>query len=444
VSGRTGIDATVQAHRALDREMVRGMVVVALFAAISGIARVGQDAAIAWRYGTGPMVDAYYFVTSLAGWPLAVALSTLTVLVAPNDAALRQRDPGAARRFRSELLGAVLLAALLAWPLAWWALDAIATSPLGGLQRSAAAQAVAGVPALVVVVPLGLVGALLAVWMVAAGRHVLTLLEALPALTLLVMLLAASGPVLFWGTALGVALQVAAMALVLRGSNDLPRPQLGLSAPWAGFSQGALALLIGQMLFSLVPLVDPLFAARIGEGAVASLSFASRLILGLQGLAGLAVQRAGLPLLSRLMATSPADSRRVALRWAAVAGAAGVLIGLLVAALADPLVSLLFERGRFTATDREQVATLLRYGMLQMPPFLAGLALSTALASARAGGYLALTCWVGLLVKVLFSVVLVAHLGAVGLLVATALMYTATGLTGWFALVRHTRPARHL
>jgi putative peptidoglycan lipid II flippase len=205
-----------------------------------------------------------------------------------------------------------------------------------------------------------------------------------------------------------------------------------------------LALLIGQMLFSLVPLVDPLFAARIGEGAVASLSFASRLILGLQGLAGLAVQRAGLPLLSRLMATSPADSRRVALRWAAVAGAAGVLIGLLVAALADPLVSLLFERGRFTATDREQVATLLRYGMLQMPPFLAGLALSTALASARAGGYLALTCWVGLLVKVLFSVVLVAHLGAVGLLVATALMYTATGLTGWFALVRHTRPARHL
>ena len=444
MSGPAGEHAAALAHRALDRTMARGMLVVALFAAVTGVARVGQDAAIAWRFGTGPMVDAYYFLVNLAGWPLAVALSTLTMLVAPTDAALRQSDPRAAQQFRGELLGAVLLAALLALPLAWWAMDAIAASPLGGLQRQAAAQAVTGVPAIVMAVPLGFVGALLTAWLVSAGRHLLTLLEALPALVLIVVLLLAPGPVLFWGTAVGVGLQLAAMALVLHLAHELPRPRLGLSSAWSGFSRGALVLLAGQMLFALTPLVDLFFAARLGEGAVASLSFASRLVLGVQGLAGLALQRAGLPLLSGLMVTAPAESRRVALRWAALAGGAGVLIGLLVAALADPLVSLLFERGRFTAADREQVATMLRYGMLQMPPFLAGLALATALASARAGGYLALAGGVGLVVKLLLSVVLVARLGVVGLLLATALMYTATALTSWFALARHARSAQHL
>ncbi|MBK9136825.1 MAG: polysaccharide biosynthesis C-terminal domain-containing protein [Betaproteobacteria bacterium] len=417
--------------------MSRGIVVVAIFAAVTGVARVGQDAVIAWRFGTDSIVDAYYFAVNLAAWPLAVALSTLTMLVVPADAALRQRDPGAAMQFRGELLGAVFLTAVLALPVAWWVIDVIVGSPHSGLRPAASDHAAAGVPALAAVVPLGLIGALLAAWLVATGRHLVTLLEATPSIVLIIVVLAAPGGMLFWGTMAGVAVQVVAMALALRLARELPRPRLGLSAAWSGFSRGALLLLTGQMLFALIPLMDPFFASRSGEGAVASLSYASRLVLGVQGLAGLALQRAGLPLLSSLTATSPADSRRAALRWAVAAAGVGVLIGLVVAAVAGPLVSALFERGRFTAADREQVAMLLRFGMLQMPPFLAGLALATALASARAAGYLALAGAVGLLVKLMLSVWLVAHLGMAGLLLATALMYTATALVSWFALVRH-------
>ncbi len=431
-------------RRSLDAALARGMLTAAAFAALAGVARVAQDAAIAWRHGTGPTVDAYYFVLNLANWPVAVALSTLTLLVAPAEAALRLHDPAGGERWRGELLGRLLLLAALTLPLAWWGLQHVVHSGLSGLDAGATAVATTGIPLLVAAVPLGLLGALLSAWLVSAGRHVLSLLEALPPLLLTLLLLTLPGPVLFWGTAAGVAVQVVAMAWVLRAADALPRPHLRTldraAEHRAAFARGAWVLLAGQVLFTLFPLIDPFFAAREGEGVVAALSYANRLVLGLQGLAGLALQRAGLPLLSQLMSTAPAEARRITLRWALAAGAAGALIAALVALLADPLVALVFERGRFGAADRAQVAELLRYGMLQLPIYAAGTVIVTALASARGGAALAIAAVAGLAVKLLLSAVLVKLMGVAGLLVATALMYIVTSTIAWLGLRRRLTP----
>jgi peptidoglycan biosynthesis protein MviN/MurJ (putative lipid II flippase) len=172
---------------------------------------------------------------------------------------------------------------------------------------------------------------------------------------------------------------------------------------------------------------------------VAAVGFANRLVLGLQGLAGLALQRAGLPLLSRLAARSPADAWHATQRWALGGAAAGAAMGLAVAVMADPLVGLLYEHGRFSAQDREQVATLLRYGMLQMPAFLAGTVLVTALAASRGGALLALAAGTGLVAKLALSAALVAWQGIAGLLLATARMYTLSTVMVWAALKRRLR-----
>jgi peptidoglycan biosynthesis protein MviN/MurJ (putative lipid II flippase) len=429
-------------QRSLDGAMVRGMGVIAVFAVLSGLARLAQDAVIAWRFGAGAFVDAYYFLWSLVNWPVAVALSVLTVLLGPTAAALRCGDAASARRFRAELLGGVLLVTVPLLPLAWGMLSILTGTGAGGLEPATAQVARAGVPALVLIVPLGVLGALLSAWFVATGRHVLTLLEALPALVLIGLVLTGSEPVLFWGTVLGVTVQVAVMALLLRRAGELPAPRLGRTADaWPLFSQGALLLLLSQMVFALSPLVDALLAARLPEGTLAAVTFASRLVLGLQGVIGLALQRAGLPLLSRLVARSPEASRQVVMRWTLLAALAGAAIGAAVAILADPLVSLLYEHGRFTAADREQVATLLRWGMLQMPAFLANIALVTALASAGARRGLAVVAPIGFAAKLVFSIALVRWQGAVGLMAATALMYCVTAIVTWLALQRCFRAA---
>lgn len=432
--------ATVAATRALDLALARGMLVVALFSVVASTARVAQDAAIAWRYGATPVVDAYHLLLSLVNWPAAVALAMLTLLVPATEAALHRKAGGEAALWRSEMFGWAMLVSALALPLAWWALHLLTASGLVGLQAHAAALAVSGVPLIVMAVPLGLMGAVLSAWLIASGRHVLTLLEALPPLVMMMLVFASSGLVLFWGTATGIAVQLLTMAYVLHITQGLPKPRLTLDCgEWTALRRSALTLLAGQMLFALTPLVDPFFAARLGEGQIATLSYANRLVLGLLSLVGLGLQRAGLPLLVHVMATTPEQARRIVLRWSAAAALAGLLIGLVIAVSADPLVALIFERGQFTAQSREQVAKLLRYGMLQVPLFLVGLVIVTALASERAIGFLALVTGVGLLTKVACSALLVPVLGVPGLLLATALMYAATALTAWFALVRRLR-----
>lgn len=425
-------------QRALDGALLRGMGVVALFVAIASFVKLAQDAAIAWRLGTGASVDAYYFLLSVAGWPVAVLAALLSVLVAPADAQLRSSDPVAAQQFRGELLGATLLLAVLSMPAAWWVMRVLADSRVGGLGPEAAAQAMAGAAGLAAIVPLGLVGAVLSAWLVAAGRHVLALVEGIPAFAVLVLVVIVPGQVLFWGTTAGFALQVIVTSWLLWRNGELPSPRLGRSSlHWESFSRSALLLLAAQSLFALVPLIDTFLAARLGQGVVASLSYTNRLVLGLQGLTGLALYRSGLPLLARLSVHSHAATRRAAGRWAAGMAALGAVTGVLVAVFADPLVALLFERGGFTAADSALCATLLRYGMLQMPFFLGSMALAAGLASVGARQAVALVAVVNVAVKLLASLALVPWLGAVGLMVATALMYAVAAAIGWFALRRH-------
>ena len=430
-----------EAPKSLDRALVRGLFFVGAFAAVTSVARLAQDAAIAWRFGTGPAVDAYYFVSSLVNWPVAVALSVFMLLVGSVEVGQRQKGRlDEVQRFRRELLGALLLLAVLSLPAAWAILRTVAGGPLGGLEDRTAKLALAGIPWIVAVVPIGLVGALLAAWLVAAGRHVLTLLEALPPLVLtLALLLSAPGPVLFWATAVGVAIQAVAMTATLRAMRAMPAPSLGFgSAAWHGVAASGLLLVAAQVISALLPLVDAFFAARLGEGTLTTLNFANRIVLGLQGLTGLALQRASLPLLAPMLASAPQHAYRAVVRWAGLMALLGLAIGMVVAALADPLVALLFERGRFGADDREQVATLLRWGVLQLAPYLAAVPVVTALAAISARS-LVIAAATGLAVKVSLSGLLAAGLGAVGLQVGTAAMYTTAALVAWLALRRHLR-----
>lgn len=408
--------------------MLRGMSFVAVLAALAAAARIALDMTLAWRFGTGPVADAYMYLVSLFSLPGALALTTLTLLLAPMEH--RQQDA----RWRAELLGGVVCLAVLAWPLAALVAHMWLGAEAAGLGEPVREAARLSLLSLSLLVPLGLLGALLTAWMVAGDRQWVSLAEAVAPLVLTGLLLLGSGAALLaWGTVAGMALQVLVLALLLQHASGLPRVRIGWRGEhWQVLARGVGALLAGQALFALVPLVDPLFAAHMQEGVLATLGYANRLVLGVMGLAGLTLQRVGLPLLSRVAAADHFLARRMALRWSALAALAGMLIGFFVALAAEPLVSLLFERGQFGATERESVASLLRLGMLQLPGFLAGMVLVTALAASSAHRILAWAAALGLAVKLAASAVLAPLAGPGGLVIASALMYTATALfTAW-------------
>jgi peptidoglycan biosynthesis protein MviN/MurJ (putative lipid II flippase) len=95
--------------------------------------------------------------------------------------------------------------------------------------------------------------------------------------------------------------------------------------------------------------------------------------------------------------------------------------------LAAPnLVALVFERGRFDAADTEVVSSLLRYGVVQMPPFFAAIVLVQYLAARRRHRLIAAAAILNVAVKLLANVLFVERLGPAGVLLGSAAMYATS------------------
>jgi putative peptidoglycan lipid II flippase len=109
-------------------------------------------------------------------------------------------------------------------------------------------------------------------------------------------------------------------------------------------------------------LINSMFASTLGDGPIWWLQIAFRLMQLPLGLFGVALGTVSLPLLSRLVASGQMDGFRNELsRGMRLAFLLTVpsTIGLMM--LAGPIISVLFQHGRFTATDTVQAAGALQF-----------------------------------------------------------------------------------
>ena len=119
---------------------------------------------------------------------------------------------------------------------------------------------------------------------------------------------------------------------------------------------------IGMAATQINVFVNTVLATREGTGAVSWLDYAFRLMYLPIGLFGVSIATAATPAVSRLAAE--ADLARIR---STIAHAIGLMlllnlpatVGLIV--LAKPIVSVIFERGRFTAADTEATAAALQF-----------------------------------------------------------------------------------
>jgi putative peptidoglycan lipid II flippase len=109
-------------------------------------------------------------------------------------------------------------------------------------------------------------------------------------------------------------------------------------------------------------LVNSMFASTLGDGAIFWLAIAFRLMQLPLGLFGVALGTVTLPLLSRLVATGRMDAFRTelahALRLAfllTIPSMAGLMM------LAEPIISVLYQHGKFDAYQAAQAAGALRF-----------------------------------------------------------------------------------
>ncbi len=417
------------------RRIARGAARVAFFLLLGKAAGALKEMAVAYRYGVSDEVDAYQFTMTMANWLPVTAVGALSVVLIPVLVRVNRDGATERRQFLGELHGMALLAAValalltfFAWPLVLRTLGQGLSPAVQDMTR----QLVWGFA------PVAALTLLAGVWAArlrARERHVNTLLDSVPAVSLLawVMLAGASPGVapLLWGTLAGFAIQAAWLAwLAARADGMWVRPSWGMHSPhWSELARAAGIMLVGQVAMSFVGPLDQYAAANLGANANATLGYAARLLSLVLGIGAASVGRAALPVLADVQSRGdPARARAMALKWSVWMMAAGALAAVVGWALAPWGVGLLFERGAFTAEDTLSVATVLRWGMLQLPFYFGVLVLVQLLASQNRYGIMAAIALANFALKAVLNPILASRMGASGIMLATSMMYALSYL----------------
>lgn len=164
-----------------------------------------------------------------------------------------------------------------------------------------------------------------------------------------------------WGVLLGTLVQMLLQLPWLRGKGG----RLGFSLAWRNphvRQVGALMLPVSLSLglINLNGVVDVQFASYLGDGAVAAMNYAFRLYQLPEALFAIAVGTVLFPTLSKLAARDDiAGFREILTRGLKVIFFLLIPITMFILVLADPLVRLAYEHGRFSADDTQLVGSTL-------------------------------------------------------------------------------------
>jgi putative peptidoglycan lipid II flippase len=130
--------------------------------------------------------------------------------------------------------------------------------------------------------------------------------------------------------------------------------------------------IIGSAALQINVFINTKFASGLGEGPVSWLSYAFRLIYLPIGIFGVAISTATLPITSRAAAMENLDEFRRTLASSlrltfllTIPSAVGLIV------LSRPIVSLIFERGRFNSFDTDQTAVALMFNAVGLTAYSA-------------------------------------------------------------------------
>lgn len=428
------------------RRIFSGAFRVAVFLLLGKAAGAFKEMAVAYRYGVSEVVDAYQFTMTLANWLPVTLVGALSVVLIPVLVRSRDDDAATRRRFLAELHGWVVLLGVglagliyIAWP---WVLEWAGAGLDAETRRMSSQLTLAFAPAAL----LTLISGLSAARLRARERYINTLLDSVPAVVILIwVLLAVTAPdvgPLLWGTLVGYAIQsVWLLRLANRANGGWGRLRLGFNAHyWPDLVKAAGVMLVGQIAMSFVGPIDQYTAANLGANANATLGYAARLLSLLLGLGAASVGRAALPVLADVQRRGDASrARQLALKWSVLMALAGAVVMAVGWLLAPWMVSLLFERGAFSAQDTQRVAEVMRWGLLQLPFYFGVLVLVQLLASQNRYRIMAAIAIANFLLKAAMNYVLAPVMGVSGIMLATSLMYALSYLCYAAAALR--RPA---
>jgi len=195
-----------------------------------------------------------------------------------------------------------------------------------------------------------------------------------------------------------------------------------------------------SLLMSATTLVDQSFAANLPPGSVSAVSYGSKLAAVLASILVVVVSTLALPVFSRYSAES--DLR--GLRRAFLITCLSILVFTvpLAAVLslgASPIISMLFERGSFSAEDVALAASVQQFQAWHLPAYIVSIAAVRALAAIGQTWIMLIGSVANLAADVLVNTTLVPRLGIPAIGIASVAMYLTSAVvlsTGFLWRIR--------
>jgi putative peptidoglycan lipid II flippase len=348
----------------------------ALFSRVLGFAR---EALLAYQVGASGSADAYYAAFQLpdllnyllAGGALSIAFLPLYTSVRT------EAGEEAADRLLATVLGTLGAVALLVTAAMW-----LGAGPLVALQfpRFDPTKQALTTHLTRIVLPAQcffVIGGILQVPLLARGRFgaaaVAPLLYNLGIITGGLVLAPRIGVEGFsWGALAGaVAGPFAIPWLDVRRRVRLGIRIAPLDRAFRRYLWVAAPLMFGQTLLTVDEWYGRWFGGLVGEGVIAHLAYARKLMQVPVAAVGQAIGVAALPTLAQLFAAGRrAELDRVVLAALRAATALGVLAAAFAFAFAGPLVRVVFRHGAFTSADATTVSVLLALFSLAVPAWV--------------------------------------------------------------------------
>ncbi len=234
-------------------------------------------------------------------------------------------------------------------------------------------------------------------------------------------ILPVKGDTLAWGVLVGGFLQMVVLIRPLSKLGYFPRFQFQMgNRDLLRVLRNMVPGLMGLALMQITLIVNMRFASALGKGAISYINWADRLLELPLSLISVSLGTALLPVLSQHWARqergkmSDVSERTLSLNLFVGAMAA---VGLYV--LAEPIVRLLFERGRFTETDSRAVISVVEVYAMTLIPVSGVRVLAPSFYAAKNTWYPAVIAGVGLFVHILIAPGLMEWRGLVGLNLST-------------------------
>ncbi len=420
------------------KSIASGAALIGVLMVIAKLFVAAREIAIAWRYGISATVDAYQLALTITTWLPMMLAGVLGAVLVPRLVALRDR--GAVRvQLVDELNGSVLLLGIALAAFTWVCAPAASALLVSRGNAKLLHLTVAMSREMAPIAFFMVTASYLSARLQARQRFAYSVTEAVPAVTIALFVLfpfGLSGQMpLIAGTLIGYCFQLTVLGGMTR-KGDPPLGSIRLrhrSIEWQSLYGGLLLMGLGQLLITATIPIDQGFAVRLGEGSVASLGYANRIVTLFSGLATIVVGRALLPVLSGAVANGEMLlGKRQALQWSALLGGSAAIGSVILWFAATEIVRLLFQRGAFTGAATADVASLLRWGLIQLPFYFAGIALVQWYAATGRFRWILLVTAAAVGFKIVLNLILVPRLGITGIMISTASMYALTSfLLAW-------------